>query len=74
MMFQTLLPMMAARISMRGMLGNVMKRSVILIRTVSMGPRKYPETNPMAVPIATEKTLAKRPTMREILLPQISWL
>ncbi len=74
MMFHILLPSSAARMSIRGRPGRVIKRSVILIRIESGGPRKYPETNPMTVPIATPNALASSPTIKETLLPQINWL
>ena len=69
MMFHTLLPNIAAKTMQKGSQGNTKKKSVTLIRRLSIQPPKYPAAIPIMVPKTIEIIVAVRPTIKELLAP-----
>ncbi len=59
----------AASIIMMGRVGIIRNRSTILIRSSSIAPPKYPDTNPTMSPNTTPKKVATSPTYNETCAP-----
>ena len=51
--------------------GKAKSMKIMMERNLSVAPLKNPATIPMGPPTANPKTMAKKPTVREILEPQI---